>query len=61
MFAGIYLSAYLAGRILAVLMSAPNLVSLWGGFIGTALFTIAIAYLARAPWSWAQYLGAAVR
>lgn len=45
LFAGIYLSAYLAGRILAVLMSAPNLVSLWGGFIGTALFTIAVAYL----------------
>lgn len=45
LFAGIYLSAYLAGRILAVLMSAPNLVSLWGGFIGTALFTVGIAYL----------------
>ncbi|MBX3430277.1 MAG: hypothetical protein KF779_11920 [Hyphomonadaceae bacterium] len=45
LFAGIYLSAYLAGRILAVLMSAPNLVSLWGGFIGTAIFTIGVAYL----------------
>ncbi len=45
LFVAIYISAYLAGRILAVLMSAPNLVSLWGGFIGTALFTIGVAYL----------------
>ena len=45
LFAAIYLSAYLVGRVLAVLMSAPNLVSLWGGFIGTALFTIGVAYV----------------
>lgn len=45
LFMAIYLSAYLVGRILAVLMSAPNLVSLWGGFIGAALFTIGVAYL----------------
>ena len=45
LFAGIYLSAYLIGRVLAGLMSAPNLVSLWGGFIGTAIVTIGVAYL----------------
>lgn len=45
LFAAIYLSAYLVGRVLAVLMSAPNLVSLWGGFIGTALFSIGVAYV----------------
>lgn len=45
LFAATYLSAYLIGRFAAVLMSAPNLVSLWGGFIATALVTIAIAYL----------------
>ncbi len=48
LFAGIYLSAYLVGRFAAVIMSAPNLVSLWGGFIVTALITIGVAYfLAR--------------
>ena len=31
--------------MLAGLMSAPNLVSLWGGFIGTAIVTIGVAYL----------------
>jgi hypothetical protein len=45
LFAGIYLAAYLAGRVLAGLMSAPNLVSLWGGFIGTVLFTVGVAYV----------------
>jgi hypothetical protein len=43
LFAALYLSAYLIGRIAAVIMSAPNLVSLWGGFIVTALLTVAIA------------------
>jgi hypothetical protein len=43
LFVAIYLSAYLAGRIAAVVMSSPNLVSLWGGFIVTALATIAVA------------------
>lgn len=45
LFAAIYLSAYLIGRFAAVLMSAPNLVSLWGGFIATAIVTIGVAYL----------------
>ncbi len=39
----IYLSAYLAGRVAAVLMSAPNIVSLWGGFVATTLATVAVA------------------
>lgn len=43
LFVAIYLSAYLIGRIAAVLMSAPNLVSLWGGFIVTTLITIGVA------------------
>lgn len=42
LFVLIYLSAYLIGRVAAVAMSAPNLVSLWGGFIVTALLTVAI-------------------
>lgn len=45
LFAAIYISAYLVGRIAANIMSAPNLVSLWGGFIVTALITIGVAYL----------------
>jgi hypothetical protein len=42
LFVLVYLSAYLIGRIAAVAMSAPNLVSLWGGFIVTALLSILI-------------------
>ncbi len=42
LFVLIYLSAYLIGRVAAVLMSAPNLLSLWGGFIVTALLTVVI-------------------
>ncbi len=42
LFPVIYLAAYLIGRGAAVLMSAPNLVSLWGGFIVTVLLTILI-------------------
>jgi hypothetical protein len=45
LFVALYLSAYLMGRIVAVAMSAPNLVSLWGGFIVTALLTIIIAWV----------------
>ena len=45
LFAAIYVSAYLVGRIAANIMSAPNLVSLWGGFIVTVLVTIGVAYL----------------
>lgn len=45
LFAAIYLSAYLIGRIVAVAMSAPNLLSLWGGFAATTLATILIAAL----------------
>jgi hypothetical protein len=44
LFVVLYLSAYLVGRVAAVAMSAPNLVSLWGGFIVTALITVGIAY-----------------
>jgi rod shape-determining protein MreD len=43
LFPAIYLSAYIIGRVIAVAMSAPNLVSLWGGFIATALATILVA------------------
>jgi hypothetical protein len=45
LFAVLYLSAYLVGRVAAVVMSAPNLVSLWGGFIVTTAITIGIAYV----------------
>jgi hypothetical protein len=45
LFVTLYLSAYLIGRVAAVAMSAPNLVSLWGGFIVTALLTVAIAWV----------------
>lgn len=46
LFATIYLSAYLAGRVAAVAMSAPNLLSLWGGFTVTAMTTVAVAWAA---------------
>jgi cell shape-determining protein MreD len=46
----LYLFAYLIGRVAAVVMSAPNLVSLWGGFIVTALCTVLIARV-LAPWA----------
>ncbi len=45
LFVAVYVSAYLAGRAAAVMMSAPNLVSLWGGFVVTALVTIALVAL----------------
>lgn len=45
LFVVLYLSAYLIGRIAAQIMSAPNIVSLWGGFIVTAIITIGIASL----------------
>jgi hypothetical protein len=45
LFPVLYLAAYLVGRAAAVIMSAPNLISLWGGFIFTTLVTVAIAYL----------------
>jgi len=45
LFAVLYLSAFLVGRVAAVVMSAPNIVSLWGGFIVTTLITIGIAYI----------------
>lgn len=44
LFVTLYLSAYLIGRVAAIVMSAPNLVSLWGGFIVTALATVLIAW-----------------
>jgi rod shape-determining protein MreD len=43
LFPALYLSAYLIGRIAAVVMSAPNLLSLWGGFGVTAFLTVVIA------------------
>lgn len=48
LFVALYVSAYLMGRVVAVAMSAPNLISIWGGFIVTALLTIVIAW-ALAP------------
>ncbi|MGE0595747.1 MAG: hypothetical protein AB7P07_05255 [Hyphomonadaceae bacterium] len=50
LFMAIYLSAYLIGRGVAVLMSAPNLLSLWGGFAVTAVLSIVVARL-LAPWA----------
>jgi hypothetical protein len=48
LFTFLYLAVYLIGRVLAVIMSAPNLVSLWGGFIATMLVSIAVmAVIAR--------------
>lgn len=45
LFVMLYLSTYLIGRFAAAMMSAPNLVSLWGGFIVTALLTVLIVLL----------------
>jgi hypothetical protein len=45
LFPVLYLAAFLVGRGAAVIMSAPNLISLWGGFIFTTLVTVAIAAL----------------
>jgi hypothetical protein len=45
LFPVLYLAAYLIGRGAAVIMSAPNLVSLWGGFIVTTVITVGIAAL----------------
>lgn len=45
LFVALYLSAYLAGRVAAVAMASPNLFSLWGGFLVTALATIVVAWL----------------
>ena len=44
-FVAIYLSAYLIGRMASAAMSAPNLISLWGGFIVTAILTIGVAWV----------------
>lgn len=49
LFMALYLSAYIIGRGVAGMMSAPNLISLWGGFIVTALLTVGVARL-LAPW-----------
>jgi hypothetical protein len=45
LFMVLYLSAYLIGRTAAVIMSSPNLISLWGGFIVTALLTVLIVVI----------------
>jgi hypothetical protein len=50
----IYLSAYLIGRGAAVIMSAPNLFSLWAGFIVTAVLTVVIAKFI-APWAFGAH------
>jgi hypothetical protein len=48
LFVAIYLFAYVIGRVIAGAMSAPNIVSLWGGFIATALASVMVAWpLAR--------------
>jgi cell shape-determining protein MreD len=59
----IYLSAYLIGRFAAVIMSAPNLISLWGGFVATTLFTIVIVVVVErvfAPIAVIPYVEAAI-
>ncbi|WP_395645663.1 hypothetical protein [Terricaulis sp.] len=56
LFIALYLSAYLIGRVAAVMMSAPNLVSLWGGFIVTTLLTVLIAKMI-APIALGEYVG----
>lgn len=43
LFMALYLSAYVFGRGAAIVMSAPNLISLWGGFIATAFMTVLVA------------------
>lgn len=63
LFVLIYLSAFLIGRVAAVIMSAPNLVSLWGGFIVTAALTVAIVVLVArviAPIAVTPYIEAAL-
>ena len=63
LFVLIYLSAYLIGRGAAVLMSAPNMVSLWGGFIVTVLLTVGIVVIierAIVPIAVIPYIEAAV-
>ncbi len=50
LFPVLYLAAYLVGQWAASVMSAPNLISLWGGFIFTTLITVAIAAVI-APWT----------
>jgi hypothetical protein len=50
LFMSLYLIAFLVGRVMAVLMSAPNLLSLWGGFAATALASVLAAALI-APWA----------
>ncbi len=45
LFPVLYLSAYLVGQLAAGIMSAPNLISLWGGFIFTTLVTVGVAAL----------------
>ncbi len=50
LFIAIYCITYLIGRVAAVVMSSPNLLSLWGGFIVTALLSIGVAAL-LAPWA----------
>lgn len=45
LFVAIYLLAYVVGRGVAAVMSAPNILSLWGGFIVTAGVTVGVAHL----------------
>jgi|CXWL01.1.fsa_nt_gi hypothetical protein len=55
LFVALYLSAYIIGRGAAVVMSAPNLVSLWGGFIVTAFLTVLVA-MVIAPMGLGRYV-----
>lgn len=50
LYAILYLSAYLVGRIAASMMRSPNLASLWGGFIAMCAGLCGIATLV-APWA----------
>jgi len=62
LFVLLYLAAYLVGHWAASIMSAPNLISLWGGFIFTTAVTVAVAWLVAplggiarpAVWSYAE-------
>lgn len=58
LFAALYIAAYLTGRVAAVVMSSPNLVSLWGGFIVTVAINIGVAAII-APWGLGEFASVA--
>lgn len=53
LFMALYVFAYVVGRGAALLMSAPNLLSHWGGFAATALASVLLASV-LAPWALGQ-------